>query len=156
LFWDLSGLPRARLEDLWHLLKEDSEADAALAVRRLAALPNEAVPFVLEKIKPLPAIARKIDILLAELGDDRFPIREEASSELEKLGREAEPALRRVAEVTPSAEVRRRAEELLYRLGQERKGDATPEQQAGLRAIKALEQIGSAAAVQVLKTLVEG
>jgi hypothetical protein len=62
---------------------------------------------------PDRATADRIARLLAELDDDDFAVREEASAELLRIGPPAEAALRKALAESPSAEVRRRARDLL-------------------------------------------
>ncbi len=64
----------------------------------------------------VPPDARQVARWIAELDSPKFPERERASRELEKLGRAAGPALRRALEGKVSAEQRGRIERLLDRL----------------------------------------
>jgi hypothetical protein len=73
--------------------------------------------------------------------------------ELENLGEQAEPALRKALEGKPPAEVRRQVEELLAKL----QGPLTsPEPLRAVRAVAVLEQIGTPKARRVLEALSEG
>jgi len=54
--------------------------------------------------------------LILDLDHDSFGVRERASSELAKLGREVEPVLREALQATPSVEVRARLRRLLTAL----------------------------------------
>ncbi|MGE0192995.1 MAG: PDZ domain-containing protein [Planctomycetota bacterium] len=66
---------------------------------------------------PAPAAdAATIDGLIAKLGAPGFDERAAASRELERLGRAAEPALRRALDASKDPEVRWRLEQLLLRL----------------------------------------
>jgi hypothetical protein len=76
-------------------------------------------------------------------------VREEATAELEKLGEFAESALRKVLQENPCLEVRRRVEKLLNKIEQ---GISHPDL---MRAIAALEQIGTAEAQEVIRMLVK-
>jgi hypothetical protein len=72
---------------------------------------------------------------------------------LELLGEAAVPALRQALADAPSAEVQRRAEKLMDKLA-----GPTPQLETlrALRAVEALEQIGSAEARELLTALAKG
>ena len=88
--------------------------------------------------------------LLADLESDRFEIRRQAESELERLGESAEPGLRQALGDAP-LDLRQRVERLLDRLSV-----PTATSRRGLRAVELLELIGNAEARQVLQTLTGG
>src|SRR4029453_17133380 len=103
------------------------------------------------KLRPVAAPdPQRLRQLLDDLDSAQFAVRQNASRELEKQRELAEPALRAALAKQPSAEVRRRLEQLLEKLG----GPLVdPEQLRGVRAIEALEYIGSAEARALLQTL---
>jgi RNA polymerase sigma factor (sigma-70 family) len=143
--------PPVRL--LW---SELAHADAARAYRALWALvanPEQSVPLLRENLRPAGAAdARRTERWLRDLDSDDFSTRQQAAEALARLGDAAEPALRRALKVTPSAEVRRRVEQLLAKLDWR----ATPERLRLWRAIEALEHIDTPEARQVLKALAAG
>jgi dipeptidyl aminopeptidase/acylaminoacyl peptidase len=161
--WGLDGLPPDRvpppptpreLEALWADLAGDA-APAYRAVWALRAAPRQAVPFLRAHARP-PAVGvayGRIDRLVAELDDNRFEVREQASAELERLGSAAHPALRQALR-SPSLEVRRRARLLL-----DKKGAAPPlavEELRALRVIEVLQHIGTDDVRPVLEKLAQG
>jgi HEAT repeat protein len=88
--------------------------------------------------------------LIASLDDDEVSVREKASDDLEQLGVGAEPALRRILDGRPSAEVALRAKLLLDHV----KGTAwSPQSLQRLRAVEVLEHIGTPEARKMLKGL---
>jgi hypothetical protein len=93
--------------------------------------------------------------LLTDLDSDQFEVRGRARQELEKLGELAEPALRKALADSASAEVRRTAEQLLERLEGAR-FNPPAEELRSLRAVQALEQIGTREAREVLRALAGG
>jgi RNA polymerase sigma factor (sigma-70 family) len=136
---------------------DDLAADAGKAYRavgRLAAAPDQSVPFLAERVKP--AIApdpKRVARLLALLDSARFEDREEATRELEKLGGLVEPAVRQTLVAKPSAEVRRRLAGLLEKL------DAvtpTPGEVRAVRVVEVLEHAGTPAARRLLADLAGG
>jgi hypothetical protein len=60
-------------------------------------------------------VSRRIEAAVANLGDDKFPVREKASAELLKLSERAYPALQRAAG-SKDLEVARRAQDLLDKI----------------------------------------
>jgi WD40 repeat protein len=165
LVWDVSGLleregkqPReleaGQLETLWTDLAGDDAAEAYQAIQKLAAAPRQSVPFLKAHLRPVPVVGPKqIAALLADLDNDDFTVREQASAELGKLGEVVGPALRKALEGKPSPEARRRMEALLHKL---RKVSPTPERLRELRALEVLEQVGGAEVVQTLEALARG
>src|SRR5262249_28717005 len=117
LVWDVSGLagpgkPAAgrvsgrELKGLWGDLGAGEAARAYRAVRALADAPGDAVPFLRERLRPVPGPDPKhIERLVADLGSGSFADRQKATAELERLGFFAAPALRAALAAGPSLEV---------------------------------------------------
>jgi WD40 repeat protein len=141
------------LEGLW---KDLSGADAARsyqAIHRLAAAP-ESVSFLKDRLKATPGPDEKrLARLIADLDRDDPEVREKATAELERLGAQAEPALRRALEGQPSAEVRMRVGHLLEKF---KPGRLPSAELIRLRALEALEMAGTPEARQVIKGLAGG
>jgi hypothetical protein len=91
--------------------------------------------------------------LIADLDSRTFAAREKASRELEALDKLVQPALRRALQGHPSPEVRMRVERLLAKL---ETAVASPEQLRSLRAVEALEHLGTPAARRLLAALAQG
>lgn len=164
LLWDLTGrsgdgklrqirLTAAKLEETWKDLGAPA-AKAYAAVWSLVAAPAEAVPLLGERLKPVvPADARQTGHLIADLDSDSFAVRDRAARELEQLGEPARPALTQALAGRASLEMRRRLERLLEKLDSP---VTDPERLRELRAVMALEQIGTADARRVLEGLARG
>ena len=90
--------------------------------------------------------------MIADLDDERFSVRERASTELANYGRQAEAALRKTLEGKPSLETRRRIQAALKELN--RPLSAQPLRQ--VRAVETLERIGTLPTQEVLQTLAAG
>jgi hypothetical protein len=163
--WDVSSLTRARrrpagsltdkeLEALWAELAGADAARAYRAIWALAAAPKQAVPWLQERLRPVAAPdPERVARLLTDLDSDNFPAREKAARELAGLGESAGPALRKALADRPSAEVRHRLEPLLAELD---RPEDSPERLRVLRAIEALEDVGTAEARQLLEKLAGG
>jgi hypothetical protein len=94
---------------------------------------------------------RRLPQFIRDLESKRFAEREQTQAALERMGPEAEPALRQALAGTPSPEARRRLEALLTA-----PAFRCPEKLRRLRAISTLEQIGSAHARRALESLRAG
>src|SRR5262249_23705733 len=161
--WDVShimGRPRvsaerspADLEADWKDLAQDAAAGYA-ALGRLVSSPERAVAFLgkqLQSVKPVDP--QRIERLLADLDDERFQVRAQATQELEALGEHAAAALRNAVAGSPAVEARRRLEALLERL---ERGSLSVETVRQIRAVEALESIGNPAARRLLDRLAAG
>jgi hypothetical protein len=163
LVWDVSRYTRRQrtpvrlsadeLRSAW----ADLSGDAGKAYRAIGALtagPEEAVPFLAKRVQPAAAPdARRVAKLLAELDNNRFAVREQASRELEKMGRPVAPALRAALAGEPALEARRRLTALLAKVTPTA---PTPEEVRAIRVVEALEQAGTAAARRLLTDLAGG
>jgi WD40 repeat protein len=158
LVWDLGGLPADApdgppddAERLWLRLAGDDAGNAGQAVEALVRMPARAVPLLRERLRPVDP--RRIERLVAELDADDFATRERAAADLARVGRVAAPALGKAAR-SASAELRRRAEELLARLPDD--GTVVPAPPQVLRALEVLEAIGSKESKEVLAAVAGG
>jgi WD40 repeat protein len=165
LIWDVESASRQvamltqplKSNDMSHLYEQLGHADASPAYtavwafvtqsdKSVAFLKNHLRPANDEKLKRLPG-------LIADLDSSEFAARNVAAKELEKLLPDAEPALRQALAGKVSPEQRRRIEALLA-LPPAIVRDA--EVLRGIRAVQALEYIGTAEAQQVLQSLAKG
>lgn len=146
------------LERLWTDLAGEDAAKAHQAVWTLAAAPEKAVPFLKDHLQPASAInAEQVQRLIADLDSTEFALRRDASKKLASFGEQAEPALRQALAGKPSLEVRKRLETLLADSEMAGHGIVrSPEVLRMLRAIRALEQMGTHEAREVLQTLAAG
>jgi WD40 repeat protein len=148
-------LSAADLEGLWKDLSASGAVRAYQAIHRLSAA-SEGVALLKERLKPLPASEEKrLAGLLVDLNNDDFNVREKATRELEEMGRQAEPALRKVLDGKPSPEVRTRVDGLLKKLTPGGAANSSADV-IGLRALEALEMAGTAEARQIIKGLAGG
>jgi RNA polymerase sigma factor (sigma-70 family) len=159
LVWEVNGLRRRqlvregltapKLDRLWNELSSGDASAAYRAQWALALAPRQAVPFLAQKVRPAaPADGRLVAQLLADLDSEDFAVRQRADEGLKKLGDSAEPALRRALGGSVAPEVRRRVEACL-----ERPRQPSPESLRRLRALEALERIGSREARAVVERL---
>jgi WD40 repeat protein len=157
MLWDATGqgarpdgprkpLTAKQLDALWADLHAEA-AKSEPAIWALALDAERATPFLKERLRPAPpADARQTARLLADLGSQNFNLRDQAERTLIELGAAAEPALRQFLQGDPALEVRRRAERILEK--------RAPDELQQMRAIDALEQIGSPEARAILQKLV--
>jgi WD40 repeat protein len=116
--WDArTGTVRARFRGQGGLdgvlLHPDTHTLALWSHGRTVAL------FDLDLRPPDAAVRRRVAALVGRLDDDSYPVRESASAALKSLGWVAEPALRKAAKGSGSAEVRIRARAVLTALESE-------------------------------------
>jgi WD40 repeat protein len=143
-----------RMRALWNRLAEREAAHAYDAVLSLADMRDQCVPFLSERLKPVecPSNARMAK-LIADLDDESFAVREEASARLVALHEVARPALNRALMGKVSLETRRRIRELLSQLDDMA---YTPSLLRELRSVEVLERMASDEARRVLETLAAG
>jgi WD40 repeat protein len=157
LLWDVTGLLTsgpAPLGDgdagLWTALVSDDAPKAFAAQCALACGGESAVAALRKRLRPAagtPLAAATLADLVKKLDDDDFDARRAAFAALAKEGKSAESHLRAALGGKPSAEVARRAKQLLAQMGRH---GASGEALRGVRALEVLEWIGTPA-----RTLVE-
>jgi hypothetical protein len=142
------------LTELWDDLASDDAQRAYRAVARLANAPGAVEPFLEARLtESRTPGAAPLKRMVEDLDSVKFADREKASAGLARLGRLAEPALRKALGEHPSPEKARRLEHLLGKL---------PKAGADLgvvrlqRAVEALEHRATEPARQLLKVLSAG
>jgi hypothetical protein len=151
LFWEVG---RARLEHLWVELAGEP-GEGARAGKVLAGTPEEAIPFLKDRLRRAAAAEKQARRLIANLDDDDFQVREKASRELEELGPDAAYPLRLALQGSPSTEARRRIQKVLDTM-------KTPQGEQGSQlrsislALAVLEEVGTPEAWRVLEELSKG
>jgi RNA polymerase sigma factor (sigma-70 family) len=160
LVWDLAGaktgpaLAADRLNALWEDLTSPRVATAFAAMKELLGTPAQTVAFIKQRVPPAPAVAAaQIDQWIADLGSDKFAVRQKATVGLERTGTVAVPALRRVLAAKPALEVEQRVTKLLEGI---ESGVPPRSRLRELRAVELLERIHGPDARQVLETLAGG
>jgi hypothetical protein len=165
LVWDLTGgaalpgvpardLAAAELDQLGNDLAGEDASRARRSLWTLTTVPQKAVPLLQQRLQWPPFDPRYIRKLIADLDDDAFAVRQKASRDLGSLGSKAEPYLRETLRGQPSLEVQRRVEDLLESL--EQRPLQIPIDELGrLRAVQALEQIGTLEARRVLREVAQ-
>jgi WD40 repeat protein len=144
-----------RLNDWWADLASADASHAYSAVWSLSAVPDTAIPFLRERIRPMSKQdGDRIRLLIVKLDDDRFEVRENATRALRELGWMAEPALSRTLAAKPSPEVRSRIKLLLESFPKRPVKD--PQTLRDLRSVWVLERIGTVEACAFLRELKDG
>jgi WD40 repeat protein len=149
----LAELPPGQLARWWDDLAEDAAA-AYPALAGFVDYPAQALPWLRKHLRPAPAVdSRRIADLVAALDSPTFKERQKAAAALEEFGALAEPALRKALAGEPPLELRRRADLLLARIEQLA---PLPAELRALRAVMALEMIGSDDGRRLLEALARG
>jgi hypothetical protein len=142
------------LEAQWSDLASDHPQRAYIASWALANAPQQAVPLLAKHLRPAGLAApERTERLLADLDRNAFGVRQRATEDLQELGALAEPALRRELAQPRSAEVGRQVKALVDRL---QDGTLTAQQLQAVRAVGALEHMGTPEARRLLTTLANG
>jgi WD40 repeat protein len=157
LIWDVTGLRTPRklesaAEELWDMLSRDPEI-AGQAVWALVSRPTEAMKVLRERLHPVRGGDEALSKWIAELDAEKFAVRDKATRELIKLGPGARDALAAKLKEVPPLEVQRRIEKLLLDL---KAVPPTNEQLQLIRAVEALDRIGTPDARRLLRELADG
>jgi WD40 repeat protein len=152
--WQRAKMTPKKLEEWWADLASADAARAARAVWALAAMPEHSVPLLRQRLRPVARVeAARLARLVADLGHERYAVRQQATRELEQLGDVAEAALQQALEGKPALEMGRRVDQLLQKL----EGPiASPELLRALRAVEVMERAGTPEARQLLEPLAGG
>jgi WD40 repeat protein len=158
VLWDLqprpANGPRIPLEPLWAKLASANAATAYSALWEMAAMGDDAVAFLHDRLRPVrPVEAKRLKRLFAGLDDGSYPIRRDSARELEGLGDAIGDELRKELKSTTSAEVRDRLRRLVEVLETPNK---STEYLQLLRGVELLEHIESKKAKGLLESLAKG
>lgn len=144
----------APLDSLWNDLAGNDAVKAYDAIQSMARSPAQVVALVKGRVRAVPPVdPRELEKLVDELDNPKYAARLEAERSLEKLGDIAAAAIKKRLAGTPTLEMGRRLETLSKKL--DAQVVATETLQA-LRAIEALELIGTPEARAVLEGLAKG
>lgn len=166
LVWDAAGprkglvgpkagkLPKEQAEAIWTDLAGEDAARSLQGISELAAAPKQAVPFLAVRLKPAARVdPKKLAGWIADLESEKFAVRRDAAASLLKVGEQAVPALQKVLAASPPLETRKRVEDLVNQLTG---GTLTTEQLRVVRAVEALERMGTPEARRLLQALAGG
>lgn len=152
-FVQRTKLSSLKVEELWQSLESGNGGKAYQAFWTLVSSPDRAIPFLKDRLRPVPRVDDdKIRTGIANLSDNQFIVREQARKDLEQLGELAEPLMRQALKGKVDPEAKRRLENLLGSLD----GPVLPPRLGSYRALGLLEQIGTAEARELLNFLAEG
>src|SRR5262249_7767664 len=120
----------------------------------LATNPNGALALLRKRLQAAARLDEKVlDRLVADLESETFAIRERATDELAKLGRNALPAIRARVAKTQSLEGKRRLTQFLER---NTSGPMSTDDLRFVRALEFLEHMGTPGARAVIESLTSG
>jgi WD40 repeat protein len=164
LIWNLDAMPQPltspgplsakELAQLWEDLSAADAERGHRAIRLFSANPAQALPFLRERLKPVPPVVpEQVAKLIADLDSDQFRIRKHAMDELapwdEAILDDMQKALQRKLPV----ESRRRLEQFLKELTEP---ILSSERLRTRRAIETLEQIATPEARTLLRVIAAG
>jgi WD40 repeat protein len=140
-----------KLPLLWKDLIDGDGGRSYRAILTLAGAPKAAAPYLQERLAGVVGgDEKRIAHLIVDLNDDLFETRESAQKELDKMGDLALSALRKALESNPSAETRRRVQEILDK---HKDVVAVTEEVRTFRAVEALERSAAPEALAALRAL---
>jgi tricorn protease-like protein len=149
----------AEIDQLWRLLGNDDGDDVGVAMQRLVSGGDKAVAALARRLTPTGTSPADIDRMIAQLQSPDPHVRERATCDLIAAGdAAAEAPIREALKRNPSPQVQHRLEMALRDLTTREPG-AKLSAAAVLRAanvVKALHDIGTPAARQLLVTLSKG
>ena len=165
LVWDLKEwhkklaqferLSPERLEAVWQDLARyvDDGFFQVPPVYQLLGVPEQAVPLLAEKLKPVPPPDReKVSRLIGELDHREFAVRDKATKALHALDWLVKPALNEALRKASTLEMKRRIESLVKNMSSEWSG----EHQRQYRAVYILTKINTEPARKILRELATG
>ena len=108
--------------------------------------------FLTEKLPPIAGVPEKeLAALLTQLDDDDFDRREKAATRLAEIGEPALPAMKKRLEAPAGADLKSQLLDLIRKAE-----EISPERLRAIRAVLALEMIGTPAARELLGKLAKG
>ncbi len=164
LLWDMTpayqALPTARPASgpaaCWDDLLQKDPQKAYFAIASLAATPEPALALLRRQLHAERLAPGWLAARLADLDSESFETREAATHALQRIAARVEPELRRAREKAPSAEAKRRLDQILEALDAGGPGAPSAEELRQLRALVVLERIGSEEARTLLRELADG
>jgi WD40 repeat protein len=160
--WDLTfreGKPAAKPSELLAAIKDLGSLDASVgypAMKLLVAVGNHSVEAIDLSIKDTIATEKRIKEWVEDLTSATFSVRDNAAMELLAQGARSLPALTAAAN-SDDRDLRDRAKEVLEKLNAKEiylpANGLTPDTLRLIRAVQALEEIGTAEAISVLKLI---
>jgi hypothetical protein len=150
-------LTEAERATYWRDLTDADPEKASTALRKLLASAADSVAFVRKEAeaKATDETTRRIDRLIENLDSDNFAVREDATTELKRIGAPAVAALEAAVKTTTSPEVKFRAAGLLRAIGGQPGGTPTAALRAA-RAARILEQARTPEADRLLEEMARG
>jgi hypothetical protein len=147
-------LDAKELDALWADLADSDAVRAYRAICRLAVHPGQSVPFLRTRLRPVPPLDEKlIAALIAGLDNESFEEREKAQKGLEGFGGPVRPPVLKALAGQPTPEAKRRLDAILQRVDEQA---LSAEALRHVRAVEALERMGTAEARQFVKELAGG
>lgn len=147
-------LSSKQLQSLWDRLADKDAVGAYRAIDRMKAAPQQAVPFLKQRLPLLmEADHERIQRLLVDLDSDQYAVRAKADKELRKWSVSALPLLTGALKNKPSLEVRRRVEAIIEDIRKSQSKLFTMDRLRIVRAVEVLEHSGTAEAKEILRLL---
>ncbi|OWK37964.1 WD40 repeat domain-containing protein [Fimbriiglobus ruber] len=157
--WDYRGLRAAHpapepvaVHRAWDDLTGFDAAGAFAAIQTLARAPDLSLPLIRKKLPPaVPVAETRVRQLVGDLGAPDYPTRARADAALRALGRHATASLKAEYDLATDPERRSRLAAILSSSPRR-----TPSQLRVIRAVEAVEWIGTPDAARLLRAWADG
>jgi WD40 repeat protein len=167
LIWDLNRplrplerstrLTEQELDDCWRTLFERDAAKADLAIWRLIGCPDDSLPYIQKKLRPVPIPdASRVRSLIGDLNSNDFKTRTRAEKELAKFGDLIQTQIDQALKEPGTLESRQRLESLAKTARTSSHPFASMTRIGEWRALEVVEKIGRPQAIEILRTLANG
>jgi hypothetical protein len=147
-------LAEDELAALWNSLADQETIKAYKAMAGLLAVPQQALAHARKRLQPAAQVTDEtLAKLIAALDSDQFEVRQKAERELEAIGPQALPFLKKALAGKPPPEVSERLKRII---GKVEPQDTAPEVLGPRRAAELLRLMNRPEARQILQALAEG
>jgi WD40 repeat protein len=155
LVWNLTGGKAASTKAAWDALA-DNGLDAYAAIHCLVQSPRQTLKYVKDRMPPLHAMPPEhVGKLIADLGNARFSVREQAMRDLEVMQELAVPAMREALANKPEPEALTRLKTLLKRVDKDHL-ECGSERVRWIRVLEMLERMHTTEAFEIVRILASG
>ena len=141
------------LGELWDQLGDFDSRQSYEAMLRMVMISDSSVPFLKEKLTPIPKVCnQQIEQLVRDLDGPEAKVRQKAADRLRKIVDQAEMILHRSSAASSSKSFKDRVQQLLGDLEVAKSSDRL----RSIRAIEVLETLHTAEAISILEHTATG
>ncbi|MBM3994100.1 MAG: hypothetical protein FJ303_08090 [Planctomycetes bacterium] len=142
VFGATASAQQASLDARWSDLTSPDEAKATRALLALAMTPKETITLLQDRLKPVKVDSKRVAQLLKQLESTSFPVRVQATAELEYLGKFIKADLEAALKTKLDIETKQRIEQLLDKMPKAKKAEAPMPNLGGGKSISVMNMNG--------------